>query len=421
MMRMICDTNYILDPEDRTCPKLAELEPILEECREQPEVKVIIFSEWERMLMLVRELCERLGLGHAWHTGSVPQPRRRAEINRFKQDPQCRVFLSTDAGATGLNLQNASVVINCDLPWNPAKLEQRIARAWRKHQTRSVQVINLVSENTIEHRMLATLADKQALAGGVLDRAGDLTEMKLRGGREAMLQRLQQILAPPSTQPAPPPRWSSLSADRAADFAAAAAHALGSALLTCEEAYPRDGVHRLLRVVVERDSGAWQPQLESLHTRFFDDTEPLSPIQLQVIDCSTEAALQQLAASGLITFTIRASRPLYPFPASGAATLTPEQQARLAAVRAQADRQLKIGRALGAAGLEEEARNALLETIRLRACLHAIEHHFPEPDSPSAAIRPPFAACFADAIPVLSDYIGSDGGPWEEVANALAR
>ena len=152
MMRMICDTNYILDPEDRECPKLAELEKVLEECREN-DAKVIVFSEWERMLELVRELCQRLRAGFAWHTGSVPQLRRRAEINAFKNDPNCRVFLSTDSGATGLNLQNASVVINCDLPWNPAKLEQRIARAWRKYQTRPVTVINLVSENTLEHRI----------------------------------------------------------------------------------------------------------------------------------------------------------------------------------------------------------------------------------------------------------------------------
>jgi hypothetical protein len=127
-------------------------------------VKVIVFSEWERMLDLVRGLCRRLRLGHAWHTGSVPQQKRRAEIRAFKDDPGCRVFLSTGSGAAGLNLQNASVAINCDLPWNPAKLEQRIARAWRKHQTRAVTVINLVAENTIEHRMLDTLAQKQALA-----------------------------------------------------------------------------------------------------------------------------------------------------------------------------------------------------------------------------------------------------------------
>ena len=133
MMRMVCDTNYILNPEHRACPKIKELEKILEECRDNQDVKAIIFSEWTRMLELARELCQRLKLGFAWHTGAVPQKRRRAEINLFKSDPGCRVFLSTDSGAAGLNLQNASVVVNCDLPWNPAKLEQRIARAWRKH------------------------------------------------------------------------------------------------------------------------------------------------------------------------------------------------------------------------------------------------------------------------------------------------
>ena len=112
-----------------------------------------------------------MSLGFAWHTGSVPQAKRREEIRRFKSDPACRLFLSTDSGGLGLNLQAASVVINLDLPWNPARLEQRIARAWRKHQTRSVHVVNLISEGTIEHRMLATLAAKRQLADGILDGA----------------------------------------------------------------------------------------------------------------------------------------------------------------------------------------------------------------------------------------------------------
>lgn len=84
-----------------------------------------------------------------------------------------------------MNLQDASVVINCDLPWNPAKLEQRIARAWRKHQARAVTVINLVSENTLEQRMLETLANKQALSDGVLDLRGDLKEIKLRSSKRS--------------------------------------------------------------------------------------------------------------------------------------------------------------------------------------------------------------------------------------------
>jgi superfamily II DNA/RNA helicase len=151
------------------CPKLDELARVLDEALADPDVKVIVFSEWEGMLKKVRDWADRNGIGYAWHTGSVPQQKRRGEILAFRNDPACRLFLSTDSGGVGLNLQNASVVINCDLPWNPAKLEQRIARAWRKHQTRPVTVINLIAENTIEHAMLETLANKMSLAEGVLD------------------------------------------------------------------------------------------------------------------------------------------------------------------------------------------------------------------------------------------------------------
>ena len=198
MMRMVCDTNYILDPER---PHLPETGRTGKTPRGVPRESTPRSSSspngsgcwnWCATCASEREL------GFAWHTGSVPQQRRRAEINAFKSDPACRVFLSTDSGATGLNLQNASVVINCDLPWNPAKLEQRIARAWRKHQTRPVTVFNLISENTIEHRMLETLAMKQTVALSVLDKPGEVKEIKLRSGRQAFVERLQQLVTPAS-------------------------------------------------------------------------------------------------------------------------------------------------------------------------------------------------------------------------------
>jgi len=319
MMRMVCDTNYILDPKDQTCPKLGELGKILEECRDNPEVKVIVFSEWERMLELVRGLCKRLGLEHAWHTGSVPQRRRRAEINLFKQNPACRVFLSTDSGSTGLNLQTASMVVNCDLPWNPARLEQRIARAWRKHQTRPVTVIHLVSENTIEHRMIGTLASKKALADGVLDNVGDLKAIKLAGGRQAFLARLEQLMAPvtPLAQPPPAPLAKPLPVDRALGFAQRVADLLQSALVRCEEQYPQQGVHSVLLVVVDHDASQWQAKLAPIHDEFFGPgkSDPLSPAQLAVIDRSADEALRQLMEAGLVGKASRAIRSLLPSPA----------------------------------------------------------------------------------------------------------
>lgn len=105
-----------------------------------------------------------------------------ALVERFHRDPACRVFLSTDAGGVGLNLQHAaSTVINMDLPWNPAVLEQRIGRVHRMGQTSSVQVVNFVAQGTIEEGMLSVLAFKKSLFAGVLD--GGANEVFLHGTR----------------------------------------------------------------------------------------------------------------------------------------------------------------------------------------------------------------------------------------------
>ena len=79
------------------------------------------------------------------------------------------MFLSTETGSTGLNLQNANVVINMDIPWNPAILEQRISRVHRLGQTRPVRVINFIAQGAIEHGMLGLLKFKQSMFSGVLD------------------------------------------------------------------------------------------------------------------------------------------------------------------------------------------------------------------------------------------------------------
>ena len=426
MMRMICDTNFILGPEDRSCPKLGELRNVLEECRENPEVKILIFSEWEKMLVLAREVCDGLDLGNAWHTGSVPQQRRRGEINRFKTDPACRVFLSTDAGATGLNLQGASIVVNCDLPWNPAKLEQRIARAWRKYQTRAVTVVNLISENTIEHRMLATLADKRALAGGVLDREGDLTELKLRGGRQAMLERLEQILSPVAAPSPVPPTAATkrvLSVDRPLGFAEEAARMINGALVRCEESYPLEGAHVVLLVIVDKEAPQWRERLAPLHREFFDGTDPLSPTRLEVLDRDTHAAIERLVAAGLLAPTSRGARPLFPAPGepAGSPPLTAEEQARLAALREQTARKLRAATLLGEAGLTEEARPPLLDAVHSQARALAVEHHLPEPADLVSALLPPLAPFFREDLSVLRAFTAGVDGDWQAATEALAR
>ncbi len=427
MMRMICDTNYILDPEDRTCPKLAEIEKLLDECGEN-DAKVIIFSEWERMLQLVRELCVERGTGYAWHTGSVPQQRRRAEINAFKDDPQCRVFLSTDAGATGLNLQAASVVINCDLPWNPAKLEQRIARAWRKHQTKPVTVINLISENTLEHRMLETLALKQTVAASVLDRPGQVKEIKLRSGRQAMVERLQQLVSPAGVgrgagaQSAASP-GGKLPADPALAFAQLAAGQINGALVRCEERYPQAGSHSVLVVVVDRNPLDWREKLKTLYDDLFGrgKTDPLAPVQLEVLDRTTDEAIQRLIGLGLISGTTRATRPLFPSgEGSEAVPLTAEETGRVRACRERAARKVKMARVLGNTGFADEARAALLAAMHELGHALAVEHRLPEPPTLDDALQPPVSHGWGETLPVLRGFLKEAASDWKPVAERLA-
>lgn len=419
MMRMLCDTPYILDPKDRTCPKLDELKTILEEHMSSPDSKMIIFSEWERMLHLVRDLCQSLGLGFAWHTGSVPQRKRRTEITLFKTDPSCRVFLTTDAGSTGLNLQNASVVVNCDLPWNPAKLEQRIARAWRKNQTRPVTVVNLISEETIEHRMLTTLAVKRALADGVLDLKGDLDELKLSGGRQAFLEKLSQFVAAPAPVPVPPPK-PQLPSDRAAYFADKLAAELGRLMVRCEEQFPENAEHSVIVVVVDRDVATYSPCVQRFHEELFKDADPLAPTRLEVLDRATHEALERLIQLGIVTRNVRATRPLFPIASTPSVpALSAEQLAQASAHRTAATRKLKMATLLHEGGLEEEAVQCALDSILPAARALAIERRVPEPTSNADAIRPPAASVFGEHLAALRAFVESPSS--QTLATALPR
>lgn len=180
-MRMSCDSSYLLDQETDSGVKAEEATTLLDEILEEPGAKVVIFSQWVRMHeLLVRRLADR-EWEHVFFHGGVESRKRKDLIDRFREDPKCRVFLSTDAGGVGLNLQHANVVFNMDLPWNPAVLEQRIGRVHRLGQTQPVQVFNFVAKGTIEEGMLSLLGFKKSLFTGILD-GGD-REVFLGGTR----------------------------------------------------------------------------------------------------------------------------------------------------------------------------------------------------------------------------------------------
>jgi superfamily II DNA or RNA helicase len=135
-MRMSCNSTYLLDQETDHGVKADELAALFENFFAEPEAKAVVFSQWMRTQDIIIRRLRARGLGYVSFHGGVPSDQRPALVERFRDDPACRVFLSTDAGSTGLNLQHASTLVNMDLPWNPAILEQRIARIHRMGQTR---------------------------------------------------------------------------------------------------------------------------------------------------------------------------------------------------------------------------------------------------------------------------------------------
>jgi superfamily II DNA or RNA helicase len=180
-MRMSCNSTYLLDKKTDFGYKADELLSVLQECFERPGDKAVIFSQWVRTHELIVHRLETARLGHVLFHGGVASKERKDLITQFKQDPKCRIFLSTDAGGVGLNLQNASTVVSMDLPWNPAVLDQRIGRVHRLGQHRPVRVVNFVAQGTIEHGMLSVLSFKQSMFAGVLD--GGAHEVFLGGSR----------------------------------------------------------------------------------------------------------------------------------------------------------------------------------------------------------------------------------------------
>ncbi len=180
-MRMSCNSTYLLDQKTDHGVKADEFMAVLNDILEHPQAKVVVFSQWLRTHELLQRRLDRVQQPYILFHGQVPGPKRKALIQQFKREPQYRVFLSTDAGGVGLNLQNASTVINMDLPWNPAVLEQRIGRVHRLGQKQPVRVINFVSQGTIEQGMLSVLSFKKSLFVGVLDNGQD--EVFLGGSR----------------------------------------------------------------------------------------------------------------------------------------------------------------------------------------------------------------------------------------------
>lgn len=194
MCRMSADSTFLVNKQGPGySSKLTELDQLLENLLAEQDRKIVLFSEWTTMLDLIEPLIEKHGAKFVRLDGSVPQKKRQGLVNEFQNNPKCRLFIATNAGNTGLNLQAANTVINVDLPWNPAVLEQRISRAHRMGQKRPIQVYLLVTTETLEESLLQTIAAKHELALAALDPESNVTQVDLSSSMEELKKRLEVL------------------------------------------------------------------------------------------------------------------------------------------------------------------------------------------------------------------------------------
>ncbi len=207
--------------EGLSSPKLLELRPLVRAIVVEQGRKMVVFSQWRRMLQLaawaVGDVLGDAGLRAVSFTGAESLARRSRSVVEFHDDPRVRLLFATDAGGVGLNLQRAATcAVHLELPWNPAVLEQRTARIHRLGQSRPVDVYALVAQDCIESRIAEVVGAKRAVFDGLFEGTSDEVVFERSGRFAARLARLAGEPPKPGSEddPVEPPEARAAAAAR---------------------------------------------------------------------------------------------------------------------------------------------------------------------------------------------------------------
>jgi SNF2 family DNA or RNA helicase len=168
LLQIAC-TIKAVDPDTKVKKHSSKIDTLCEMVKEEfpRKCKIVIFSHYANNVIpyIVEEL-EALKMGGvAKIVGGVSDKAQARTIKRFKENDQLRFLVCSDAMAYGANLQFCNYVINFDLPWNPAVLDQRIRRAYRRGQKKTVTVINFIVPGTITEHRHQVIEQKRKLFG----------------------------------------------------------------------------------------------------------------------------------------------------------------------------------------------------------------------------------------------------------------
>jgi SNF2 family DNA or RNA helicase len=169
--RQACNSvTLITKKPSQLSSKLQEICSIAQNNRNSGR-KVIFFSQWTEMLDLISDELRNLGIDHVFYTGRETEIQRSRSLDKFMKDSSVSCFLASDSGGVGIDgLQLVcNVVVHVELPWNPARLDQRTGRVYRIGQTKPVDVFYLYAKESIEEKMLETLQKKRDIRTLTLD------------------------------------------------------------------------------------------------------------------------------------------------------------------------------------------------------------------------------------------------------------
>ncbi len=180
-VKQLCDHPSVLlktakEYEKHTSGKWEVFEELIEEALDSDQ-KVVIFSQYLDMIEIFKKFFRKKRVNFSCLTGSTKD--RKAEMQKFHQDPSCKIFLaSLLAAGVGIDLSCASVVIHYDRWWNAAKEDQATDRVHRIGQRRGVQVFKLVTKGTIEEAISALIHKKKFLLESTVGK-DDMDQIRL--------------------------------------------------------------------------------------------------------------------------------------------------------------------------------------------------------------------------------------------------
>jgi SNF2 family DNA or RNA helicase len=177
LRRACCHPALVLENTDIAGSKLKVFDGLIDELT-QGNHKALVFSQFIGHLAILRQHLDQKGISYQYLDGSTPAAKRQIAVNAFQSGEGDLFLISLKAGGAGLNLTAADYVIHMDPWWNPAVEDQASDRAHRMGQTRPVTIYRLITQNTIEDKIVALHQQKRDLANSLLegtDSTGNLT------------------------------------------------------------------------------------------------------------------------------------------------------------------------------------------------------------------------------------------------------